>query len=319
MTSGHPSSSIRLEVKSMTSRKLLPLTGIAVWAAVILTSSPRALPQRHSPIFLVLADEERGTSEACQDLHIRFDHNDAIYQSEERSIPRSEVTTLRVQAHENGGLRVHGWDQDAYGVTLCKAVEGGGDAQKLFSQIHLNYQAGDLSVSGPESNERWVAFLLIRAPKNAALDLKAYNGPLSVKGVDGKVEVHAINGPITIADCTGELDVEAQNGPLSLDGNGGKVNARAENGPLSVSLNMPGWNGSGMEAHVDNGPLTLHVPTGYTSGVLLESNGSGPFSCASAACSEGRKTWDDDRKSVAFGSGPTVVRVSAENGPISVH
>lgn len=303
----------------MTSRKLLPLTGIAVWAAVILTSSPRALPHRHSPIFLVLADEERGASDACQDLHMHFDHHDAVYQSEERSIPRSEVTTLRVKAHENGGLRVHGWEQDAYGVTLCKAVEGGNDAQKMFSQIHLNYQAGELSVSGPESNEHWAAFLLIRAPKNAALELEAHNGPLSVKGVDGKVKVHAINGPITISDCTGEMDVEAQNGPLTLDGNGGKLSARAENGPLTVSLNMPGWNGSGMEAHVDNGPLTLHVPTGYTSGVLLESNGSGPFSCASKACSEGRKTWEDDRKSIAFGSGPTVVRVSAVNGPISVH
>ena len=67
-----------------------------------------------------------------------------------------------------------------------------------------------------------------------------------------------------------------------------------------------------------NGPVTLRVPSGYQSGVILESDGHGPFSCRARVCSEGRKNWDEDRKSVEFGSGPTVVRVSTVNGPVSV-
>jgi hypothetical protein len=50
----------------------------------------------------------------------------------------------------------------------------------------------------------------------------------------------------------------------------------------------------------------------------LESEGHSPFQCSSSVCSEGRKIWDDDHKRVEFGSGPTVVRVSSVNGPVSV-
>jgi len=66
------------------------------------------------------------------------------------------------------------------------------------------------------------------------------------------------------------------------------------------------------------GPVELQIPSGYKSGVILESDGHGPFKCHSSVCSEGRKTWDDDRKHIEFGFGPTLVRVSTVNGPVSV-
>ena len=53
--------------------------------------------------------------------------------------------------------------------------------------------------------------------------------------------------------------------------------------------------------------MKLQIPSGYKSGVILESDGDGPFQCHSSVCSEGRKTWDDDRKRIEFGSGPTLV------------
>src|SRR5439155_19195966 len=52
--------------------------------------------------------------------------------------------------------------------------------------------------------------------------------------------------------------------------------------------------------------------------ILLESDGNGPFSCQASVCNEGRKTWDEEHKRVEFGSGPTVIRVSTVNGPVSV-
>jgi hypothetical protein len=302
----------------MSSHKLLPLVGIAIWVAAILTVPAGARSHRHFVNHVVLADDEPNVVAGCTDLHMHFDHHDAVYQSEERSISRAEAATLRVQAEHNGGLRVQGWDKDNYGVTLCKAAEEGSGAQSLLSQIHLNFHDQELSVSGPSFRNHWAAFLLVRAPKNAALDLEAVNGPLSLHHVDGKVKVHAVNGPVSAAGCTGEMELSSQNGPVTLDGNSGKFTVRSENGPLTVNLNGSGWTGAGMDAHVNNGPLTLNIPSGYTSGVVLESQGPGPFSCGAAVCSQGRKTWDDDRKRVEFGTGPTVVRVSAVNGPINV-
>jgi DUF4097 and DUF4098 domain-containing protein YvlB len=136
--------------------------------------------------------------------------------------------------------------------------------------------------------------------------------------VDGNVKVRAENGPVSVTGCTGQLDLSSHNGPVTLEENSGKQNVRMENGPLTLSLSGDTWSGSGFEANTRNGPVTLQVPSGYKSGVILESEGHSPFRCDSSVCSEGRKTWDDDHKRVEFGSGPTVVRVSTVNGPVSV-
>lgn len=302
----------------MSSRKLLPLVGIAIWAAVIVTAPAGARSHRRSGIHVVLAADESHAFAKCTDMDMHFSHGPGVYQTEERTITRAEAATLRVRAEQNGGLQVEGWDNDAYGVTLCKAAEEGADAQSLLSKIHMNFANGEITVSGPISHHRWAAFLLVRAPRNAVLDLQALNGPLSLNHVDGKVKVRTTNGPLTAEGCTGEMELSAENGPITLSGNSGKFTVRSENGPLTVHLNGPAWNGSGMDAHVHNGPLTLNIPPGYTSGVLLESQGPGPFSCRAAVCARGRKTWDEEHKRVEFGSGPTVVRVSGVNGPINV-
>src|SRR5271169_4049464 len=98
----------------MTSPRLLSFLGILVWSAVALTAAPRALSHRH-------ATDVSHTDEFpvvnCSDLHVRFDHHDAVLQTEERTIPRSEAETLRVLADSNGGIQVQGWDKDTYFVT----------------------------------------------------------------------------------------------------------------------------------------------------------------------------------------------------------
>jgi hypothetical protein len=299
----------------MDSRKLLPAIGIVIWSAVLLTAAPRAFSHRHQVQLFI--DDESPTA-GCSDLHIRFDGRDAVVESEERTITKAEAATLRIQAESNGGLQVEGWERDSYGVTLCKAAEVGSDAQSLLSRIHLTFQSGELGVSGPSSHERWVAHLLVRAPKAAALDLQVNNGPMALFHVDGTMKVRAHNGPVTVIGCTGDVDLSTLNGPVTLEGNSGKLRVDAQNGPMTVTLSGSSWSGSGIEARAGNGPLTLRIPSGYQSGVLVESDGHSPFQCHASVCSEGRKTWDDERKRIEFGSGPTVIHLATGNGPISV-
>jgi hypothetical protein len=299
----------------MTSRRLFTVLGITIWVAVALTAAPRTRP--HHPAITISAEEESPIT-SCSDFHVRFDHHDAVVQSEERIITKSEAPTLRVLAEPNGGIQVQGWGKDTYAVTLCKAAESGSEAESTLGTIHLTFQNGELGVSGPSSHNRWSAHLLIRAPKAASLDLRVNNGPLSLHHVEGSLHVRAENGPVTISDCSGELDLTSHNGPVTLEGNRGKQSIRTENGPVTVTLGGDSWGGAGLEAHATNGPVNLRIPSGYKSGVILESNGSGPFQCHASVCSEGRKTWDDDRKRIEFGSGPMVVRVSTVNGPVSV-
>jgi len=304
----------------MVSRTLLSVVGITVWAAVLVTAAPRVISHRYSEhtVEVSMAHDEWPAAN-CNDLHIEFDGRDAVIQSEEKTITKAEASTLRVQAESNGGVQVQGWDQNNYSVTLCKAARPGGDADNVLSQVKLTFANGELGISGPSSRHQWSAHLLIKAPRGAAMDLNVNNGPMGLFEVEGNLKVHAVNGPITVEKCKGVLNLTAENGPISLEENSGKLNVRTQNGPITISLDGKNWNGEGLEAHATNGPVTLRVPSGYQSGVVLESDGHGPFSCAASVCNEGRKSWDENSKRVEFGSGPAVVRVSTVNGPVSVH
>jgi hypothetical protein len=308
----------------MVSRTLLSAIGITVWTAVLVTAAPRAISHRHNVYgsnggraIEVLAHEDSPLA-SCSDLNIEFDGHKAVVRSEEKTITKAEAPTLRVQAESNGGIQVEGWDQNTYSVTLCKAAEEGSDAENLLGQIKMTFSNGELGVTGPGSHRRWSAHLLLQAPKAAAMELKVHNGPMGLFHVDGNLKVRAVNGPITVRGCTGDLDLSAENGPVSLEANSGKLKVDTHNGPITIDLDGKGWNGAGLEAHAMNGPVTLRVPSGYQSGVVLESDGHGPFSCRASVCGEGRKTWDDEHRRVEFGSGPTVVHISTENGPVSV-
>jgi hypothetical protein len=300
----------------MTTRRLTTILGILVWSAVALTASSHTRSEKARSAVTTSPD---ATLSGCSDLHFRFDHRDALVQSETREITKAEASTLRVTAEQNGGIDVEGWDKDSYSVTLCKGAEDSNDAQAILDQIHMSFQNGDLGVTGPSSHQRWAAHFLIRSPKAAALELTVYNGPLSLHQVDGQIQVHAKNGPVSVVGCSGEMDLNSQNGPLTLEGNRGKQTVHAQNGPVSLSLSGDSWEGAGVDAQGTNGPLTVRVPPGYKTGVLVQSEGHSPFECRANVCSEGRKTWDDDHKQIEFGSGPTLVRVSTVNGPVSVN
>lgn len=315
----------------MCPRQIAHVLGLIVLSFLLAITAPAR--DRHSRNISTHGDEPAAT---CNDLRIEFDGRAAVIQSEDRTFTKAEASVLRATGEANGGVQVVGWDKDVYSVSLCKAAAPYSDAEKILSQIKLTANNGEIGVSGPSHGDDWTAFLLIHAPKAATLDLHVNNGPLSIYSVDGKITARAVNGPISARDCKGEIKLSAQNGPINARGTSGNVELRTENGPISthstsgnvdirtqngpidVALDGQTWSGSGLQAHAQNGPLTIRVPSGYQSGVVVESDGHGPFSCHAAACSEGRKTWEDDKKRVEFGSGPTLVRVSTVNGPISV-
>ena len=253
----------------------------------------------------------------CSDLDIRLNDERPTIQSEERTLTRAEAPVLRVHEVQNGGVQVHGWEKDTYSVTACKAAVGG-DAQRLLSQIKLSVQGGEVSVSAPSGEHNdWTVFLLIRTPRSADVEVTTHNGPVSFYSVDGKLTTRATNGPISMKDCSGEADISAENGPISFSGTSGKLRLHTQNGPITVSLGA-NWDGSELVADAVNGPLTLRVPSGFRSSFLVESNGHSPMSCHASICSDARKTWDDDHRRIEYGSGSPVIRLSTENGPISV-
>jgi DUF4097 and DUF4098 domain-containing protein YvlB len=215
---------------------------------------------------------------------------------------------------------VLGWDKDTYSVTACKAASNlDHDAERILAQISVSIQGGEVSTDGPGGDrDDWTTYLLIRAPKSAAIDLEARNGPLSVYSMDGKLTAHAANGPISLRDFTGDATVQATNGPISISGSSGNVYVHTQNGPISINLMGKTWSGAGLSADAQNGPLTLFVPSDYQSSFVVESSNHGPISCRASICDNARKTWDDEHRRIEFGSSPATIHLSTMNGPVSV-
>jgi hypothetical protein len=254
---------------------------------------------------------------SCDQLHIRTWDGQEIARSEERLTLPATSSTVSAEASPNGGIYVYGWDRQDFGVLNCKAAlaDDRGTAESRLQQIKLSSDGGRLTVRGPEDGD-WVSYLIIHAPHTSSLALTGENGPISVSDISGKLEVHETNGPFAVRNSVGEIAAEVRNGPISYSGTGGDVHLRAENGPVSVRLSGTSWNGKGLEAHSENGPLTLKLPNHYTSSVLVETRGYSPFHCS--GCEGARKEFDDDNKSVQFGSGGPVIRMSTTNGPVSI-
>ena len=271
--------------------------------------------ERHS---MSISGGHRQPANDCSDLRIRFNDEDAVVRSETRTLSKAEAPVLKVAPHANGGTQVVGWDNANYSVTACKAVEAGNDAERVLSQITMTIENGTVSTHGPSREDRdWTVYLLIRAPKSAAMELETMNGPISLYDVDGKLTAHANNGPISLHHFSGDADVTAQNGPISMDGSRGNIRIKTQNGPISVNLNETSWTGQ-LSADAENGPVTLRVPSGFQSSFLVEATNRAPMSCRASICTSARKTWDDEHRRIEYGSSPAVVHLSTVNGPVSV-
>ncbi|MGE5414369.1 MAG: hypothetical protein ACM3NW_09360, partial [Syntrophomonadaceae bacterium] len=249
----------------------------------------------------------------CSDLTMEFEGQPAERAEQALSVPVASGRPFRVETAVHSGVRIRGTDRADFQVLLCK---GAPDAS-ILPDITASEEGGRLTVRGPASDD-WFGYLLVEAPRGASVDVVAINGPIGLTGLAGRVTVRSENGPISLSECTGEIDAEASNGPIAVHGDGGKVRLETRNGPISVSLTGSAWSGAGLEAHAVNGPVSLAVPAAYRSGTVVESLGHSPFQCRGGGCGSVRRTWDDDHKRLEFGDGPVVMRLSTENGPVSV-
>ena len=276
-------------------------------------------------------DTDRGVS-TCGDIRIRYDHR-AAARAEDSFTMAAAAAPFRAQLPQNSGIFVSGGNRDGFAVTVCKAARH----SETLEGIRVSPDGSGLAFRGPAAGE-WLVYLIVKAPRGAALDLQASNGPIEIHDVAGRITARTKNGPISLKDCTGPLDADAVNGPISLERCSGTGEARAvngpidfsgdrgtyrldtQNGPISVALEGSRWEGGGLDAHAVNGPLSLKIADDYSSAVRVEMLGHGPVTCPSSPCRAARKVWDDDSRTIEFGDAGSdpVVRLSTRNGPVSV-
>jgi len=268
--------------------------------------------------------------EDCRQLRIHFDWRHAERAEETFTVARS-TAPLEVHLPAHSGIQVTGWDRDEFSVTACKAAAERDSLDRIF----VTPERDRLAVRGPEGDD-WMVYLILRAPRAAALDLEARHGPIGLRGVSGKlrarntngpisfrdssgeIEARTENGPISLKDCSGEVRAEAVNGPIHVSGKEGNFRVNTQNGPISVALEGERWERGALEARAVNGPLSLTLPENYRSGVRVEMRGNSPVSCQAPACKGARKTWDEGERRIEFGDSEPVVRMSTVNGPVTI-
>lgn len=272
---------------------------------------------------LLLAFTGLGLAEDRNEATCRYHENnfgndmEMSMTQEQFTVPMS-ANQIKVTAPRNGGVKLIGGTGSAYEVTVCKyaGADSKAEADQLLTKITSDHSGDSITVHGPNDND-WTASLIIRVPQGANMRVSSHNGPISAKGISGTLVLEAQNGPIGIKEVKGKVTAHAQNGPISFHGESGEYQLETQNGPLAIDL-ADKWQSGTLNAETTNGPISLNLPKGYKAGVEVRSDGHSPMECSADACSDARKTWDDNGKKIEFGSTSPVIHISTHNGPVSV-
>jgi|GEM_PF-264907 len=242
------------------------------------------------------AQEPSNWAERCRSWN-RDDNRESVCEERETRLGARE--SLTVDGRQNGGVSVKAWDGSDVLVRaqIQATAPTREEAGRIARNVRVSTSGGTIHASGPETTGRrgWAVSYEIFVPRRMDLNIETHNGPISVAGVSGEMELEALNGPMSLHDV------------------GGDVRARTTNGPLNVQLAGSRWSGDGLDAQTVNGPVNLIVPDGY-SAELETGTANGPVRIDIPGTARGRTSHLRAR----LGGGGAPVRVMTTNGPLTV-
>jgi DUF4097 and DUF4098 domain-containing protein YvlB len=295
---------------------LAVLVGVCVWFVAARPAGSRSGVWTTS----VSAAEDDSSSDDCREhLHINNDDFRAAVRDEEtRSIPNQPLT---ITGEHNGGIHVTTWDQPEFSVKLCKqaAANDEAEARRLLGQTKLTVNGSNVTVSAPDTGDHHSlgTLLMVKAPRNATVNLSVHNGGIAVNRFVGTAEAHAHNGGIAFKNSSGKLTADALNGGISISECQGEIAAKVQNGGLSINL-PDHWEGTGLEAHTQNGGLVIAVPRDFGGGMEIVGSPYTAIVCKASACDGAQRTSDDGHRILRWGGGNPQIHASSVNGGIVI-
>jgi len=209
---------------------------------------------------------------------------------------------LNVDAGQNGGIVVEGWDRNE--IRVRAIVRGNAReaarARELAGLVQVQAGGGRVYATGPDNMRRegWSVSYRINVPRKNDLDLRASNGG------------------ITIVDVTGNMRFDTTNGGVKLQNIGGRVNGETRNGGLNVMLSGNRWVGEGLDVETSNGGVTLSLPDNYNAELETRTVNGGlriDFPITVQGELTGRRGL-----TTTLGSGGPLVRVRTTNGGVKI-
>lgn len=254
----------------------------------------------------------------CSRIQSSFGTNHVAHAVRHQRVPMS-VGTLDVRPDGNGGVRIEPGSGDSYAITACISAGGGSmdEAQRLADSVTLTVAGNRVRAAAPDTARHWNVQLIVEAPRGAQIDVETHNGPIGIRGVEGSITARASNGPIGLTDVAASVRAVAVNGPITIRGGRGNMDVETQNGPISVEFQGSRWEGE-LNGRAKNGPLSIRMPEGFDTALEVTSSRRSPWNCRIPACSSVTSSEDDGVRTLRVGSGTPTVRLSTQNGPVSL-
>jgi hypothetical protein len=212
------------------------------------------------------------------------------------------VGRLAVDPGTNGGVAIKGWLSNQ--VLVRSRVEAWADtdsgAKLLVSGVRVDANTGQVSASGPDSqgDSGWAVSYEIFVPQSTDLDLKSYNGGISISDVRGRLQFTAHNGGVHLARVAGD------------------VAGSTLNGGVNIELTGNSWDGRQLEVSTTNGGVHLLLPERYSAHLRTEATNGRVSSDLPEASPQGNLR--PRNLDVTLGSGGPLIHVSTTNGGVSL-
>lgn len=262
----------------------IAMLAIASFALATLAVAP--LPAQSAP---VRVDENA----PC-----RWNDEDRERYCEDREYRLDARSALAVDAGQNGGVDVTGWDRDEIRLVVrISASSRGGDPRDLVREVEIG-TGGTIQATGPRTRrgDSWAASFSLMVPRATALRLRASNGGIKVQ------------------ELTGDVMARTTNGGISVLGGAGRVQGETTNGGVRLDLTGRSWDGAGVELRTTNGGVQVSVPDDY-SAELEVGTVNGGMRLDIPVTVQGRI---DRRIRTTLGGGGALIRATTTNGGVVV-
>jgi DUF4097 and DUF4098 domain-containing protein YvlB len=248
----------------------------------------------------------------AQNKSLTCDDNNNRNDRQVRSCEMREQTIayggrLSVDGGTNGGVSIKGWDNAS--VLVRSRVEAWGaddaSAKMITSQVHVDWSAGQVKASGPETNQNndrnqgWSVSFEVFVPRNADLSLQTHNGGISIADVRGNIQFNATNGGVNLKNLAGDVE------------------GKTTNGGVNVTLAGNRWDGNKLDARTTNGGINISMPTNYNAH-FETATVNGHLNANFDMTVRGNLSEVSKKMSTDIGAGGPTIHVETTNGGVNV-
>ena len=234
----------------------------------------------------------------CEDDHWHDDDRERHCEVREFTLPAGRAV-IAVDAGQNGGIAVEGWDRDEIRVRakVVAYAPSGAEARERVRAVEIDTD-GTIEAELPRPGRKawaWVGYEVM-VPHRSNLDLETHNGGIHIEDVAGDVAFSAVNGGVSLERLAGD------------------VRGRTTNGGLAIALDGDRWDGAGLDVETTNGGVELAIPDGYSARLEMRTvNGKVYFDFPVTV--QGRL---DREFATDIGQGGPTIRAVTTNGAVEV-